>query len=284
MKGIETTARCSLTSAVHNTAASAHYAIQEKLRSRRKRQKEKAEHKPISQGCVLTKEGLGYKEEDLVKVYDSTEAKKKWLDSGRIDAKGLARDLPETAAALRSGELEYSFAIGHFFNLLIEQIKDLDADAQMLPRKHDLSGDTRDWISIVCILIALETITYNRKSDADEFSQDFYTLVCQRCLNYFVSFDTELLQEVYHEVVARWKPRIESMMKQPLESTCPIYNIPANEFSEMVDRLIHENFDVSKLESPPFPALKKEFEEKEDAIQKAIEGIINGEDNASCMC
>jgi len=51
------------------------------------------------------------------KKKDSNAAKKRWIEGGRIDAKGLVKALPETAETLRSGALDVGEVAANLFFL-----------------------------------------------------------------------------------------------------------------------------------------------------------------------
>lgn len=216
-------------------------------------------------------------------MYDTKEATTQWVVNGRIDPKGLAKALPETADALRNGALSPGEACLIFKGPLLESMKTHDTSGRMLPWKSNPSKNS-DWMRDLCQHIDQTTFPMDHVEDEYKFFIDFGERIRNKGLSLIIFFDLESVQKICDEVAEKWEPRIKIWTGKPLKGTCSIYKVSKEEFDAFANRFVAENFDTSILHEPSFKQTSRRFLNKYVKIGEAAEGVSVGEDTISSTC
>lgn len=207
--------------------------------------------------------------------------RKQWVDHGRKDAKGFSKALPETAQALKSGEMGVNEAAKRLALLGFEEQLGR-GQAVRVPRKGR-PNEQVDWIEAlvaalcqkVIPVVSTATLTLTCES-YDELCDTFHKKFLQKDL---IQRNGSALQEAFDEVTEHWESCVQSLTGRPLKETCPLYKVSLETFTIFVNNYVAENFDNAKFKEAEeeIKNVMAQVVTRYTVVKRAAQGVVDGE-------
>jgi hypothetical protein len=175
-----------------------------------------------------------------------------WTREGRKHAKGLARELPETAQALKSGKQDV--------NDVAARLAMMDLD--YLPKK-DNPGEKGDWVAFLLHHLVFMILPREINENDLEVASELFEELFEDLENAFKEklnsmnmitdgvFEAMVyaMHDAFDEIAELWESRVWSFFRLSLKDICPIYKVHRDDFLAHVTEEVSEEFDTRQFQA-----------------------------------